>query len=230
MAIYAISDLHLSLGTQKPMDVFEGWEGYVEKIEKNWKEKVKEEDTVVIAGDISWAMKLEESKNDFAFINSLPGKKILIKGNHDYWWSTKKKIEDFFKANKFDSISIIQNTAIKVGEHCICGTRGWMMNSETQEDVKILNREIGRLKTSLDIAKKENLEPILFLHYPPVYGGEECKDIIDILIARNIKKCYYGHVHGSRAMKKAVVGDYKGMDFKLISCDYIGFSPVVVTN
>lgn len=138
MSLFAIADLHLSLGGDKPMDLFEGWQGYTEKLNKNWNAIVKEEDTVVIAGDISWAMKLEDTEKDFAFIQSLPGKKLILKGNHDYWWSTKKKIDTFFAAHDFNSIQIVHNSAVIVGDRAVCGTRGWLYNSGTEEDKKIV--------------------------------------------------------------------------------------------
>ncbi len=228
MSVYAIADLHFSFGVDKSMDVFDGWDDYVEKIEENWKATVNDDDTVVIAGDISWAMKLEEAEKDFRFINSLPGKKIMIKGNHDYWWSTKAKVESFLKENSFNTISILFNSAYPVENVCICGTRGWMYNSESEEDEKILSREAGRLRYSLDIAKKYNLEPIVFLHYPPVYGHDESEEIMNLLIEREVKKCYYGHIHGNVSKNNIVEGNYKGIYFKMISCDYIDFCPVLV--
>lgn len=228
MSVYAIADLHLSFGVNKSMDVFAGWGDYVKKIEESWKATVRDTDTVVIAGDISWAMKIEESKKDFEFINNLPGKKILIKGNHDYWWSTKAKINNFLKENSFDTISILFNDAYPAENICVCGTRGWMYNSESDEDEKILSREVGRLRCSLDMAKKHNLEPVVFLHYPPVYGDKESEEIMNLLIERKVKKCYYGHIHGNVSKRNIVEGDYKGICFKLISCDYINFCPVLV--
>ena len=228
MSIYAISDLHLSLGVDKPMDVFKGWSNYVEKLKSNWIEKITENDTVVIAGDISWGMNFEESYEDFKFIDSLPGKKVLIKGNHDYWWSTKRKIENFFKDNNLNSLSIVHNSAIRVGDHCICGTRGWMCTMDFRKDRRIYFRELGRLNTSLNIAKRLGGEPIVFLHYPPVYNFEESQEIINILIERKVKKCYYGHIHGSGADRKVILGNYKGIDFSLISCDYLKFCPEFV--
>mgnify|MGYP001769060163 CR=1 FL=1 len=228
MSVYAIADLHLSFGTDKSMDIFAGWDDYVKKIEENWKATVNANDTVVIAGDISWAMRLEEAKKDLEFINNLPGNKIIIKGNHDYWWSTKSKIKKFLKENSLNTISVLFNSAYPVENVCICGTRGWMYNSEGDEDERILSREVGRLRYSLDIAKKHDLEPVVFLHYPPVYGREEAKEIMNLLIERKVKKCYYGHIHGSGSKKNIVEGDYKGIYFKLISCDYINFCPVLV--
>lgn len=228
MAVYAISDLHLSFNTDKSMDVFPGWYDYTNKIKQNWESTVKNEDFVVIPGDISWAMRLNEAKKDFEFINNLPGKKILIKGNHDYWWSTSKKINDFLQENNFDTISIIFNSAIKADNICICGTRGWMYNSDEPEDEKILNREVERLRRSLDSAKAFENEKVVFLHYPPVYNFQESEEIINLLIERNIKKCYYGHIHGSGAKKGIIEGKYKGIDFKLVSCDYINFKPLLI--
>lgn len=228
MSLYTIADLHLSFGVSKPMDIFSGWDNYVEKLEDNWRRKIKDEDTVVIAGDVSWALRIEDAKPDFEFINSLPGRKIIIKGNHDYWWSTVKKVETFLKNNNYDSISVLLNSAVGIDDFCICGTRGWLYRSESENDRKILMRETGRLKRSLDVARKIGLEPIVFMHYPPVYGVDESKEILDILIERKVKKCYYGHIHGNRAAKRIVTGEYKGIDLQLVSCDYINFSPILV--
>lgn len=228
MSIFVIADLHLSFGHNKPMDIFSGWNDYVQRIEKNWKAIVKPIDTVIIPGDISWAMKLEETKEDFEFINNLPGKKILIKGNHDYWWSTKKKVEDFININNFNSISIIFNSSQIVENYAICGTRGWYYDAEEDADKKILNREIGRLTSSIEQALTFNLEPIVFLHYPPVYNGIECKEMMDTLIKYNIKKCYYGHLHGKKISSKATIGLYNGIEFHLVSCDNTGFAPVLI--
>ena len=153
MAVYTIADLHLSLDGKKPMDVFPGWNDYVSRLTKNWNALVTPQDTVVIAGDISWAMKLEDADLDFAYLDRLPGKKLLLKGNHDYWWSTRKKIETYLTDRGFSTLSIVHNSAVPVGEIAVCGTRGWLYNAETPEDQKIVNREVGRLTTSL---KKQN--------------------------------------------------------------------------
>ncbi len=230
MALYCISDLHLSLGADKPMDVFPGWDGYVDKLKHNWISTVKPEDTVVVAGDISWAMKLDETYEDLKFLNDLPGKKILIKGNHDYWWATAKKINDFFVKNKFDTLSIIFNSAVCVDGIWICGSRGWMNSPQEEADKKIYLREVQRFKTSVDAIPNDAKDIVAFLHYPPVYGTSEAKEFVNILIERNIKKCYYGHIHGSEAAKKVLNKNYKGIEFKLISCDYIDFCPVLVAK
>lgn len=228
MSLFAIADLHLSLGTDKPMDIFSGWTDYVKRLENNWRSLVTDNDTVVIAGDISWAMKLEECFEDFSFINSLPGKKVIGKGNHDYWWGTKRKIETYLKANNFDTIDILFNNAFEVGDFAVCGTRGWFIDASEQEDVKVLNREVGRLTESINQAKKLCKEPVVFLHYPPIYGGVECEALMEVLLSNNIKKCYYGHLHGANTIKYSVNGMYKGIDFRLISCDGVGFTPLLV--
>lgn len=228
MALFAIADLHLSLGSNKPMDVFEGWRDYVARLEDNWRRTVKEEDTVVIAGDISWAMKLEETYKDFSFIHSLPGKKLLLKGNHDYWWSTKSKIDTYLSENGFDSMQIVHNNSYPVGEYAVCGTRGWLYNAASDEDIKIVKREVGRLTASIEHALAQGLQPIVFLHYPPVYDGMVCKEILQVLLDRGIRQCYFGHIHGTQASKRAVTGEYQGIELHLISCDYLGFLPLLV--
>lgn len=228
MALFVIADLHLSLGTDKPMDAFKGWEGYVRRLEENWRAVVAAEDTVVIAGDISWAMKLEESLEDFAFIHSLPGKKIIMKGNHDYWWSTRNKIDSFFAEHGFDSLHVLHNCAYRVGERALCGTRGWLYNSETEEDRKIVTREAGRLLASIREAKKLGGELTAFLHYPPVYDTMECREILDILVENQVRECYFGHIHGQYAARKALVGEYRGIRMQLVSCDFVNFCPVLI--
>lgn len=227
MSLFAIADLHLSLGTNKPMDVFSGWTDYVSRLEKNWRAVVTDGDTVVIAGDISWAMKLEETFADFSFLNSLPGQKLLLKGNHDYWWGTKTKIDNYLGANGFDSISVIFNNAYAVQGYALCGTRGWFYDAEEDADKKILNREVGRLNMSIDAAIRTGLEPIVFLHYPPVYNETRCEEMLQALKDRGIKRCFYGHIHGAGA-KRAVNGLYDGIDFRLIACDGLQFIPYLI--
>ena len=183
MSLFAIADLHLSLGVDKPMDVFPGWAGYVEKLEKNWRENVRPEDTVVVAGDISWGLDISEAKEDFAFLDRLPGTKILLKGNHDLWFSTKTKVEKFFAENGFSTLKILFNNAYEYGDCAICGTRGWM-NDPIEK--KVLLRECGRLRMSLEEGKKFGKEPLVFLHYPPVFGGGECYEILDVLLEYGI--------------------------------------------
>ena len=230
MALYVIADLHLSLGADKPMDVFPGWKDYVQRLEKNWTALVKPEDTVVVAGDISWAMRLEDAAADFAFLNGLPGEKLLLKGNHDYWWSTRSKIDAFFQEQGFSTLHILHNCAYRVGDVAVCGTRGWLYNSETAEDKKIVAREAGRLLASLAEGEKLGGEPMVFLHYPPVYDSMECGGILDILEERRISHCYFGHIHGQYAARKALVGEYRGVRMHLISCDFVNFIPVLVAK
>ncbi|MBE6730526.1 MAG: serine/threonine protein phosphatase [Ruminococcaceae bacterium] len=228
MSLFVIADLHLSLSTNKPMDVFHGWSDYVERLKTNWDAIVKPEDVVVIAGDISWAMKLEDTYEDFKFINERPGKKLFMKGNHDYWWTTKNKMVNYLKENGFDTIEIVHNSAYIHEDIGVCGTRGWMYNSVSEEDKKIILREVGRLKTSLEVAVKAGVRPVAFLHYPPVYGDFVSEEMMDTLKKYGVKDCYYGHIHNSAAAKKAVIGEYDGIKMHLISCDTIGFCPVLV--
>lgn len=225
MSLFAIADTHLSLGTNKPMDSFPGWNDYVARLGNNWNSIVKEEDTVVIAGDISWAMNFDELYEDFSFLNDLTGKKIIVKGNHDYWWNTLSKMNKFIEENNFDSINILQNNSYDVEGISVCGSRGWMFESSEEHDEKILSREVGRIKMSLDSAVNENR--ILFLHYPPITTNSSCDEILDTLKEYGIKKCFYGHLHGM-ATKYAFEGEYDGIDFKLISADRLSFVPKLI--
>lgn len=225
MSLFAIADTHLSLGTNKPMDSFPGWNDYVARLGNNWNSIVKEEDTVVIAGDISWAMNFDELYEDFSFLNDLTGKKIIVKGNHDYWWNTLSKMNKFIEENNFDSINILQNNSYDVDGISVCGSRGWMFESSEEHDEKILSREVGRIKMSLDSAVNENR--ILFLHYPPITTNSSCNEILDTLKEYGIKKCFYGHLHGM-ATKYAFEGEYDGIDFKLISADRLSFVPKLI--
>lgn len=228
MSIYAIADLHLSFGTDKSMDVFNGWHNYTDRLKKNWVNLVKQDDTVIIAGDLSWSMKLEETYEDFKFLNCLPGKKILIKGNHDYWWGTKKKMDTYLRDNGFDNISVLFNNAIVVENIAVCGTRGWCYDCTQNEDIKILKREVLRLQTSIQKGQETGHELVVFLHYPPVFGNYECDEIMDVLIKNEIKTCYYGHIHGKNTSRKAIKGEYKGINFHIISADNTDFCPILV--
>lgn len=225
MSLFAIADTHLSFGTDKPMDSFPGWNDYVSKLEKNWNSVVSENDTVIIAGDISWAMNFDELYADFDFINKLNGKKIIIKGNHDYWWNTANKMNKFIEDNKFSSISILHNNSYEVDGISVCGSRGWMFDSDEPHDEKVFNRELGRIKMSLDSATSDN--KIVLLHYPPVTTDTKCDEIIDLLKQYGIKKCYYGHLHGIAA-KIAVDDTIDEISFKLISCDKLNFLPKLI--
>lgn len=236
MSLFAIADLHLSLSVNKPMDVFGyRWTDYTEKIKKNWCAIVNDDDTVIVPGDISWAIDYNEAKLDFAFIESLPGKKIFGKGNHDYWWGTMAKNKSFCKEHDFKTIDFLFNNALKVENCIICGTRGWYVDEKLQsttnnvEYQKIVNRETARLKLSLEEAKKlqENDEQIfVFFHFPPVFNNFVCDEIIDVLLEYNVKQCYFGHIHGSYSIPKTT--KYKDISFTLVSADYLNFVPMIL--
>ena len=221
-----MADLHLCKGNpEKTMSIFNGWQNYQELIEKNWKELISDSDTIVLPGDISWGMSLKEAAPDFKFIEQLPGQKIVIKGNHDYWWTTKKKMEDFFAAEGCTSIKILHNNHYRYGEYGICGTRGWVnMPGETQDE-KVLRREVQRLETSIRSALDEVLKPIVFLHYPPIFATNFNYDILDVLYRYKIEECYYGHIHGKSAHDLCVKNTYDGINFHLIAGDYLQFIP-----
>ncbi|MBO5746096.1 MAG: metallophosphoesterase [Clostridia bacterium] len=222
MSLYTISDLHLSLSADKPMDVFYGWDNYMNRLEANWKRVVTNDDTVIIPGDISWALKLEDTLEDLKFIDALPGQKILIKGNHDLWWSTMAKIKAFFEENKIKTIQCLFNSCIEVEGVGITGSRGWFFDKPEAEK-KVILREAGRLETSLKAAEEKNLKPLVFLHYPPVYEDSKCDEIMDVLKAHNITTVYHGHIHGSGLHRSVTECD--GIKFKLVSCDCIDFTP-----
>ena len=225
MSIYAIGDLHLSLGSSKPMDVFPGWQGYVNKLETNWRRVVRPEDTVIVAGDVSWAMKLEDTQADFEFLQSLPGQKILLKGNHDYWWTTVRKMETFFEQKGFDTFHLLHNNSYSVEGLAVCGTRSWLFDQGEAHDEKVMNRELGRLRMSLDAAGEG--EKTVFLHYPPIYPNADARQVIEVLKEYDVHKCYYGHLHGN-SIRYAVQGEVDGIDYRLISADGLGFCPYKV--
>lgn len=228
MNLFTISDLHLPLGADKPMDIFGGWDNYVERIEKNWKKLVNEEDTVVIGGDISWATSLEQAKADFDFINSLPGQKIILKGNHDFWWSTANKINCFLIENNFNTIKILHNNCFGDGNIAICGTRGWIYDGTGEHNTKVILREASRLETSIKIAIEKGHKPIVFLHYPPVYADFVCDEILGVLQKYSINDVYYGHIHGKGIYN--IVNQFDGINLKLTACDGVNFTPVFVSK
>lgn len=228
MALFAIADTHLSLTTNKSMSVFPGWDDYVVRLEENWRNLVKPEDTVVIAGDISWGMNLKQARDDFAFLHSLPGRKLILKGNHDYWWTTRRQMDLFFAENGFDSLCIVHNDAVEVdGRYAVCGSRGWFFDAEEDADKLVLLREAGRLRTSIRAAKDTGLEPVVFLHYPPIYADQICTEILDVLKEEGISRCFYGHVHG-KGIRLAVQGEIEGIRFRLISADSVHFCPLAI--
>ena len=226
MAVFTIGDTHLSLGSAKPMDIFSGWDNYVERLEKNWRHLVAPTDTVVIAGDVSWAISLEEAKADFAFLDALPGKKLLLKGNHDYWWTTVRKMTAFFQANGFETLSFLHNNCHIVEGTALCGTRSWLFDVGEEHDEKVMNREMGRLKMSLEAAGA--LPKIVFLHYPPLCAGARAEGVLQILKQYEVRRCYYGHLHGA-AIKRAVQGEHDGVEYRLVSADSVDFCPVKIS-
>ena len=228
MNLFTISDLHLPLGADKPMDIFGGWDNYVERIATNWKKLVNKDDTVVIGGDISWAISLRQAKPDFEFINSLPGQKIILKGNHDYWWGTANKINGFLAENKFETIKILHNNCYSDGNIAICGTRGWIYDGTGERDQKVILREASRLETSIKFAVEAGVTPIVFLHYPPAFADYVCDEIIDVLQKYEIKQVYYGHIHGKGIYN--IVNEYESIKLKLTSCDGVDFTPVYVSQ
>lgn len=229
MALYAIGDTHLSLGTDKPMTVFAGWDNYVERLEKNWRQLVSPQDTVVIAGDISWGMSLEQARDDLKFLHSLPGQKLIFKGNHDYWWTTRRKMDTYFAENGFTSLRIVHNDAVPVeGRFAVCGSRGWFNDDGAEADRKVLLREAGRLRASIEAAKQTGLEPVVFLHYPPLFADQRCEELLAVLRDEGIGRCYYGHVH-SAGIRMAFNGTHDGVRYQLISADALGFCPIAIT-
>ena len=227
MSIYAIADLHLSFGVDKPMDVFFGWDNYVQKIEENWQKLVGEEDTVILPGDLSWGINYAEALPDLKWLNSLPGKKILLKGNHDLWWDSMRKNTTLKEENGLDTIEFLFNNAYRVEDIAVCGTRSWFFDAEKEHDKKVLLREVGRLQRSIDEAKKTDKEPVVFLHYPPLSLLEECDEVLECLVQNGIRRCYYGHMHG-KAANAAFNGEKYGIHFKLISADLLDFCPYLI--
>lgn len=229
MSVYAIGDTHLSFSVDKPMDIFKGWDDYAQRIENNWQHLITNDDTVIINGDISWAMGLEQAEKDLEFINKLNGIKIISKGNHDYWWNTITKMEKFCKEKGFDSIHFLHNNAYKVGEIAIAGTRGWFFDAESENVDKVMARECARLKRSIEEAQKLGGEVVVFLHYPPVSNSKVCEPIMNVLKEYKIARCYYGHLHGG-AINGAINDVYDGIKFQLVSADYLGFCPLFINK
>lgn len=229
MALYAMGDLHLCLGAPKPMDVFGGaWVGYMEKLKKELS-VVRPEDTTVLLGDLSWALDLAGAKEDFAWINKIPGRKIILKGNHDYWWSTAAKFYKFCEENAFENMWILNNNHYEYNGWAICGTRGWFFEEERsgEHDEKVFKRELIRLEASLKSAG--DLPKMVFLHYPPRYKGYECPEILALLKQYGVRRCYYGHLHGA-SHGLAMEGLWDGIEFKLVSADRLNFSPFFVVS
>ena len=233
MAIYTIGDLHLSFYENKPMSIFgSNWEGHEEKIKKNWIENVKEKDLVVLPGDFSWSTYLDYTYEDFSYLNKLPGKKLLLKGNHDYWWTTLTSMRNFLKEKNFENIDFVYNNSYEFENYVIAGTRGWS-RGEQEEDKKILNRELLRLELSLKTIKCKEKEILVFMHYPPIINNDilnnSPSDFVKLLLKYNVKKCYYGHLH-SIAIKEAIEGRHFGIEFKLVSADSLDFKLLKISD
>ena len=225
MALYTIGDTHLSLSRDKPMDIFgEKWKDHAEKLKSGFS-AVGQDDLTVICGDLSWGMGIEETKEDFLFIDALPGRKIILKGNHDYWWSTATKTRRFFEQNGISTIDILYNNCFDYGDYAICGTRGWFYEEEkgNEHDAKIMHREIMRLETSLNAAGDR--KKLVFLHYPPVFQSYRCEEILQLLKKHEVRLCCYGHIHG-KGCNFAFNGWMDGTEFRLVSADFVDFTPV----
>ena len=235
MALFALSDPHLSFSTNKPMDIFsERWENHAQKIETAWLKNVTDDDTVVLNGDISWGMTLEEAREDFAFLEKLPGKKIILKGNHDYWWQSLKKLNEFLKAENFTTITFLHNTAIYAEGFIICGSRGWSNDPPlSDDDKKIIAREAGRFKLSIAEGKKlqkkifektgETPEILVFSHYPHLSPGQDTSPIAEVLIQEGISRVFYGHLHGR--CEGHMPRDITGLNAQIVSSDVLNFVP-----
>ncbi len=233
MSLFAIGDTHLSLSVDKPMDIFKGWTDYLDRLKDNWNSIVNETDSVIIPGDISWAMNFEEAKKDFAFLNNeLNGTKYILKGNHDYWWNTMNKMNKFLVENDFDKIKIVHNNAYKAEGFIIAGTRGWFYDDSAGDIDKVILREAGRLKRSLDEAVKlreNNEEIIAFLHYPPLNELQRCDELLNVLKSYPVRQCFFGHLHGYVSAGSSKI-EYEGINFNLVSADFLRFVPRLITK
>lgn len=229
MAIYTIADLHLSFNNPKPMDIFgDNWKNHEERLKQDWISKVKDEDTVILPGDFSWATYIDEAYPDFKYLDELPGKKLLLKGNHDYWWTTVTSMRKYLKENNFNTIDFIYNNAVKVEDKVIVGTRGWTFQ-DSENSLKMINRENQRLELSIKDAIEKygnEYEIIAFIHYPPLVSSllleNKHLEFYKTLRKYDIKRCYYGHLHG-KSHADAVIGEVGGINFKLVSGDYLDF-------
>ena len=236
MSVFSISDLHLSGSVPKSMEVFgRRWTGYTEKIEKRWRAVVTENDTVIIPGDVSWAMTLAEAETDFRFLASLPGRKLLGKGNHDFWWTTVTKMHRHLDTLGISGIDFLYNNAYRVENVIVCGTRGWFVEEGKQISVnpvdyeKLVSREAIRLELCITEAERlrtASEEILVYLHFPPVFGSFVCREIVDVLLSHGIRRCFYGHIHGSYLLDP--VTEFEGIRFSLISADYLDFTPLFI--
>lgn len=240
MSLFVLSDTHLALhDAGKSMEVFGSrWQNYIARIERNWRALVTDQDTVVIAGDVSWAMALEDTVKDFTFLQHLPGTKLLGKGNHDFWWNTAAKLNRHFAEHGFTSLRILYNNAYCVDRYIVCGTRGWFIDPSLQKTVgevdytKIVNRELIRLKMSLDAARAlqendtEKKEILPFLHFPPIWGDFRCEEMIALLREYGVERCYFGHIHAPHSVPSVIEDD--GIRFFLTAADHLNFTPMPI--
>jgi len=233
MRIFAIGDLHLSFNDNKPLDIFgDNWKDHYKKIKNNWNEKINDEDVVLLPGDFSWAIDLDGAVKDFEYLDSLPGKKIMINGNHDYWWTSKKKMENYLEEHGFKNIFFLKNNAVQIEKLVVVGTRGWSF-TDTENGEKMHSRELIRLENSITYAY-ENFDMndkvvICMMHYPPITksmieNGEK-NPYLELLNKYNIKNCIYGHLHG-KAHEEACEGKIQNVNLKLVSSDYLNFNPI----
>ena len=229
MSLFVIGDTHLSFGAKKPMDIFAGWEHHWELLKAAWTARITPGDTVVLAGDISWGMTLDEALPDFQWLDQLPGReKIILKGNHDYWWTTMAKMQAFLSEHHLTTLRILHNNHYACGEYGICGTRGWVnMDPYEPANAKVNAREAQRLEVSLRSAESAGLKPVVFLHYPPIYGASCNFEILEVLWRHPVTDCWYGHVHGA-AHSHAINGVRDGICYHLIAGDYVQFIPQLV--
>lgn len=232
MALFALSDPHLGISSEKPMDVFgPRWHNHTERMEQNWRAVVNANDTVIVGGDISWAMQLQDALPDLSFIDSLPGQKILLRGNHDYWWTSLSKLTQLTRDHQLKTLSFLRNNAFRVGNDLICGTRGWLLPEDpefTVADRKIFNREVGRLRLSLAAAaliREPGDRLIVCLHYPPLNRVPVANGLLDVIDEHKADLCVYGHIHGLAATY-SFQGRRENTEYVLSSADYLGFKPL----
>jgi len=230
MSVYVLSDTHLSITKNKPMDIFgRRWQNHTEKLRSEWLDTVSDGDTVVVPGDISWAMTLDEAEADLKFLDSLPGTKLIGRGNHDYWWNTAKKMYSYFEQKGITTLKLLYNNAYDVGDFIVCGSRGWYNDEDTSpkdsDYKKIVAREAMRIELSINEARKLDAEKpiVMFLHFPPVFRDYICREIVDVLHKHNITRCYFGHIHALYDIQPTF--NFEGIDFYIVSADYLNFRP-----
>ena len=237
MSLFVLADTHLSLSADKPMDVFGArWKDHAKKIEKNWNAVITDADTIVIPGDISWAMNLEQASKDLLFLASLPGRKILARGNHDYYWTSVSKMRAMFSAHGYDNVDFLQNNAFVCENFVICGSRGWYSSPEDAprgaDYDKVMARENLRLEMSLSAAKElaassaQPKELIAFFHFPPVFGDFVLRETVELLKRYGVRRAYYGHIHGLYNIPSGRI--YDGIEFSIVSADYLNFVPLLI--